>query len=342
VQTPTSHTDALWSGARRRTLPDGLVTYECGCELSAANVVFFMLHGAGMSAHSFALLSEALVANNANACTVAFDFRLHGASQYRGVDGDESDVSLQRLCSDANRVLSSMLEPIVDRAVQLVLIGHSLGGAVVTRMAGPASDLNLSFQHARHQLAALVVIDIVEGTAIDALPAMAAVLDKRPVSFPSLDDAVRWAVDTGVPRNEQSARISVPPQLVADATDGSYRWRTPLRQTTVHWPGWFADMSACFLAARCPRLLLLAGDSDSRPGGAERLDSALTAAHMQGRFQLEIMRGSGHALHEDRPGAVAGHIAAFLLRLSTASSRGALLEAANAKLRAQKAEQARD
>jgi protein phosphatase methylesterase 1 len=313
------------------------MAYECGCELQSADVVYFMVHGAGMSAHSFALLSEALTASNPAACTVAFDLRLHGASQYRGSDGVEDDLSLERLCRDANRVLQSFVARVDDRTLQLVLIGHSLGGAVVTRLAGPADDSELSFRHDRHKLAALVVIDIVEGTAIDALPAMAAVLDKRPVSFPSLDDAVRWAVDAGVPRNELSARISVPPQLVRDASDGSCRWRTPLRDTTAFWPGWFANMSACFVAARCPRLLLLAGDSDSRHGGAERLDSALTAAHMQGRFQLEIMRGSGHALHEDRPGVVAGHVAAFLQRLSGASQRSALLEAANAKLRAQKA-----
>lgn len=327
-----SDSDDLWPAARRSTLECGLATYVCGASPSDADVLFFLVHGAGMSAHSFALLCEALVANDPRACAVAFDQRAHGASDC----DDELDLSLERLCGDACRVLDAVLQPVVDRSLRIVLVGHSAGGAVVTRLAGREAS-ELSFRHAVHQVAALVVLDVVEGTALEALPAMQAVLDKRPASFASLDDAVRWAVDSGVPRNEQSARISVPPLLTRNAADSSFRWRTPLRDTTAHWPGWFANMSACFLDARCPRLLLLAGDADSRHGGAERLDAALTAAHMQGRFQLEILRGTGHALHEDRPGAVAGHIGGFLSRLATTSQRSAMLAAANAKLQAQKA-----
>lgn len=289
-----------------------------------------MIHGAGMCAQSFALLSNAILAADDSATTavLAFDLRAHGASV-----ADSIDFSMRQLCSDASFVLQSVLP--ADRDVRLVLVGHSLGGAIATHLAA-ASASEFAFVHSRQRIAALVVIDVVEGTAIDSLEHMRTLLDNRPPTFPSIDDAVKWAIDTGVPRNAQSARISVPPQFVFDDAAQLFRWRTQLRDTAEFWPQWFDGMSARFLSAECPRLLLLASDADSRHGGAERLDGPLTAAHMQGRFQLELVRDTGHALHEDRPGVVAGLISTFLLRRGT-SNRLALLEAANAQLRAQKA-----
>lgn len=295
-----------------------------------------MIHGAGMCAQSFSLLSNAILAADdaGSTAVLAFDMRAHGASTAEL--SDEFNLSMRQLCSDASFVLQSALPE--DRDLRLVLVGHSLGGAIATHLAAQGGEF--AFVHARHRVAALVVLDVVEGTAIESLEHMRTLLDNRPSTFPSLEDAVKWSVDSGVPRNSQSARISVPPLFVFDEPAELFRWRTPLRDTAPFWPQWFEGMSARFLSTECPRLLLLAADADSRHGGAERLDGALTAAHMQGRFQLELVRDTGHALHEDRPGVVAGLIGAFLLRRTAgggASSRMALLEAANAQLRAQKA-----
>lgn len=46
-------------------------------------------------------------------------------------------------------------------------------------------------------LQGLVVIDVVEGTAISSLPHMVNVLRQRPSSFTSLQDAVHWARKSG-------------------------------------------------------------------------------------------------------------------------------------------------
>ncbi len=43
----------------------------------------------------------------------------------------------------------------------------------------------------------LVVIDVVEGTALASLPHMATVLKQRPASFTSLQAAVHWARKSG-------------------------------------------------------------------------------------------------------------------------------------------------
>ena len=48
-------------------------------------------------------------------------------------------------------------------------------------------------------LAGIVVIDVVEGSAIAALPFMTGVLNQRPASFGSLQEAIHWATSSGAP-----------------------------------------------------------------------------------------------------------------------------------------------
>ena len=48
-------------------------------------------------------------------------------------------------------------------------------------------------------LAGIVVIDVVEGSALAALPFMIGVLNSRPTSFASLQEAIHWATSSGTP-----------------------------------------------------------------------------------------------------------------------------------------------
>jgi protein phosphatase methylesterase 1 len=203
---------------------------------------------------------------------------------------------------------------------RLILVGHSMGGAIAARAAA------LPFDEGIPGLAGLVVVDVVEGTAVAALPRMAAMVashGSRPARFPSLRHAVQWAVRAGggSTRNLESARVSFPSQLVPvpatsdggggeqDGDDGGgYRWRTDLAATQPHWSGWYSGLSAAFLSAPCPKLLLLAGVD--RLGG----DVALTVAQMQGRFQTVVMPGAGHAVQEDEPVKTAEAVLAFAQR----------------------------
>jgi protein phosphatase methylesterase 1 len=103
-------------------------------------------------------------------------------------------------------------------------------------------------------------------------------------------------VTTNTIRNPASARVSVP-SIVRGAADGEraakpYVWRTPLRSTAPYWAGWFTGLSAAFLGARTARLLVLAG--------ADRLDRELMIGQMQGKFQMAVVPGVGHMLHEVR------------------------------------------
>lgn len=53
---------------------------------------------------------------------------------------------------------------------------------------------------------------------------------------------------------------------------------------------WFTGLSSKFLGSRTARLLVLAG--------TERLDKALMIGQMQGKFQLAVIPGVGHMVHE--------------------------------------------
>lgn len=64
---------------------------------------------------------------------------------------------------------------------QIVLVGHSMGGAVAVKAASLIPNLS-----------GLVVIDVVEGTAMDALASMQSFLRSRPSSFHSLPQAIEW------------------------------------------------------------------------------------------------------------------------------------------------------
>ncbi|KAG2499014.1 hypothetical protein HYH03_003200 [Edaphochlamys debaryana] len=177
-----------------------------------------------------------------------------------------------------------------------VLVGHSMGGGLVVWAA-------LSKRIRR--LEGVVVIDVVEGTALAALPHMMNVLAARPASFASPAEAVTWATRSGMSRCKEAAALSIPAQL-REQPDGSWSWRTPLVRSRPHWEGWYEGLSEAFLQLTCPKALILAG--------TDRLDRSLTIGQMQGKFQLILMPTAGHAIHEDEADRTADHLLAFLRR----------------------------
>ena len=86
-------------------------------------------------------------------------------------------------------------------APPVVIVGHSMGGAIAVR---------LSAERLLTSQARLVVIDVVEGTAMDALGYVHSFLRGRPKVFKSVTEAVEWTVRSGQIKNVLSARVSVP------------------------------------------------------------------------------------------------------------------------------------
>ncbi|XP_075402381.1 protein phosphatase methylesterase 1 isoform X2 [Tenrec ecaudatus] len=253
----------------------------------------------------------------------------------------QSAICVLSLCQtllnvkDVGNVVEAMYG---DLPPPIMLIGHSMGGAIAVHTA--SSTLVPS-------LLGLCMIDVVEGTAMDALNSMQNFLRGRPKTFKSLENAIEWSVKSGQIRNLESARVSMVGQVkqcegitspegsksivegiieeeeeeeegsesvnkrkkeddMETKKDHPYTWRIELAKTEKYWDGWFRGLSNLFLSCPIPKLLLLAG--------VDRLDKDLTIGQMQGKFQMQVLPQCGHAVHEDAPDKVAEAVATFLIR----------------------------
>lgn len=260
-------------------------------------------HGAGYSGLSFACLASAVKdAGEEELGLLAIDARGHGKTALLSTpeSGEsEPNFSLATLAEDLVELLKTIF-PDPSISPTLLMVGHSMGGSVVVS----AVPTLLS---SGYRITGVAVLDVVEGTAIEALPYMHSFLDSRPEGFQSVEEAISWHVSGNTIRNAVSARTSVPSTLVSSPSSSHpWKWRTPLRSTAPFWDGWYESLSSKFLAVRTARLLILAG--------AERLDKALMIGQMQGKFQLVVLADVGHMLHEDDPERVAEVLVEFWKR----------------------------
>ncbi|GER27595.1 protein phosphatase methylesterase 1, partial [Striga asiatica] len=223
----------------------------------------------------WSMLSFALSARiiKEKARVVAMDLRGHGKSS---TDND-LDLSIVTLCNDVVALVKTMYG---DSPPAIVIVGHSMGGSVAVHIA--AKKLLPS-------LAGLVVVDVVEGTAMSSLIHMQKILSNRVQHFSTVEKAIEWSVKGGSLRNIESARVSIPSTLVYDESRK-----------------WYEGLSDKYLSSPVPKLLLLAG--------TDRLDRALTIGQMQGKFQMVVVRHTGHAIQEDVPDEFADLILNFISR----------------------------
>jgi protein phosphatase methylesterase 1 len=197
-------------------LQHGNTTFQCYTQdlpttSTAPTTLILLVHGAGCTSSSWCLLAQEMRNIHSSYTTTtaqphvtiaAYDQRGHGAT----CSDDESNLSLNRLVQDTLVVLQE-LTSIMDVS-QILLVGHSLGGAIVVRAAAiAAASLSLP-------ILGVVVVDIVEGSALASLPHLPALLNTRPDTFPSVEEAIKWSLDARMVNNPSSAIISIPPMLV--------------------------------------------------------------------------------------------------------------------------------
>lgn len=161
--------------------------------------VIFLLHGGGFSGLTWSLFSTELTQIIHCQC-IAMDLRGHGDSVFE----DETDLSANTLASDVGRLYKKMYGDRPDPPMVL-LVGHSMGGAIAVHIA---------HQRLIDTLVGITVIDVVEGTAMEALASMQSFLRSRPNHFKSIQQAIEWSVRSGQIRNLDSARVSMPGQIL--------------------------------------------------------------------------------------------------------------------------------
>jgi protein phosphatase methylesterase 1 len=158
------------------------------------------LHGAGHSALSFAALAEKLKPVNT---VIAFDFRGHG----QHFAENEADLSQAELMDETLRVLNYVEQTHKNRSI--VLLGHSMGGSIACKVVHKI-EKEMKDHVLCKALVALFVIDVVEGTAMEALPFMEQIVHNRPSEFPDVVSVIKYGVQSGQVRDKRSARVSMP------------------------------------------------------------------------------------------------------------------------------------
>uniref|UniRef100_A0A3B4DKG9 Protein phosphatase methylesterase 1 n=1 Tax=Pygocentrus nattereri TaxID=42514 RepID=A0A3B4DKG9_PYGNA len=278
-----------------------------------------LLHGGGHSALSWAVFTAAMT-SRVTCRVLAMDLRGHG--EYKG--------QICAIISGHIDVANVVRATYGEVPPPIILVGHSMGGAIAVHAASGSL---------LPTVVGLVVIDVVEGSAMDVLHSMQNFLKGRPRSFKSIDHAIEWSVKSGQIRNLESAKVSMVGQVrrccnlrvspvtesVAEGHEEFYdlnyvtdkaestAWRIDLSKAEKYWDGWFRGISNLFLGCNVPKLLLLAG--------IDRLDRDLTIGQMQGKFMMQVLPPCGHAVHEDTPDKVADALASFMTRHKFAEAR---------------------
>lgn len=164
--------------------------------------VLLLMHGGGYSGLTWAHFCIEITRIIHCQC-LAFDFRGHGDTH----TDDEDDLSADTLANDVGDLLKKLYG---DDMPPLYLIGHSMGGAIAVHFA---------YKDLVSNVIGITVIDVVEGTALEALASMQSFLRSRPTHFKSIMNAIEWCIRSGQVRNVDSAKVSMPGQIVNCVTN---------------------------------------------------------------------------------------------------------------------------
>jgi Alpha/beta hydrolase family len=142
--------------------------------------VFLCLHGAGHSALSFASLAKYM---KDQSTVVSFDFRGHGDHYCE----NEGDLSEETLINETIHVFKHIGAMFANSSI--IMVGHSMGGSIATKASAKIMNEHKG-EEWHKKLQGLFVIDVVEGSAMDALPFMENIVTSRPQEFKSIQSVV--------------------------------------------------------------------------------------------------------------------------------------------------------
>ncbi|KAF9182796.1 Protein with carboxyl methyl esterase activity, partial [Haplosporangium sp. Z 27] len=213
---------------------------------------------------------------------------------------DQFNLDIDRLARDLQNLLVTLYTPSSSASEgasampELFLVGHSMGGSVVTEVATRELVPNIS------GFAVLDMQEVYKSTGPNNIRLWC---ETRPAVCENVEQAIQWGMAASIIRNPESARVSFPGMVKRSPTDSTYTWRTDLLASEHLWLTWFDRLNEKFLSAKPKKLLIL--------GGHGFFDDEMKAAHEQNRFKYSIFTDSGHAVQEDDPVRMAKELVEF-------------------------------
>jgi protein phosphatase methylesterase 1 len=301
-------------------------------------VIFIGHHGAGSSGLTFHELTKSIknTSIDENYFTIpgflTFDMRGHGntnlINKTNKILNDLSyNLSIDQLIEDFEFLFNHFMFTILKKFdnVSIFLIGHSLGGSILTKFVSNSTK-NSYYKYIK----GLIIIDIVEETAIKSLSSMNSYLNNLPKSFNSIQDAINWHLNNHLINNLQSCKVSIPSIINYDSINKNYKFIINLNNTKSFWNDWFIGLSDKFIKIpnKISKLLILANN--------DYLDKDLIIGQMQGKYQLIVFHSNdlnlkniittstttinndskkiGHFIHEDIPNKLSISLLEFVER----------------------------
>lgn len=272
---------------------------------SKQDTVLFCLHGAGSSSMTFATFAQQIIEMTNSIGIFLFDIRGHGDSS------PTTEYDILDFVQDVHFILSTFTtKPYYTNNSPIYLLGHSLGGAILSKYTSLHPDPQFNLQ-------GLIMLDIVEETAVKSLSIMPQFIARRPPQFPTIERAIEWHMKSLL-HNPESAKLSVPHLL--NHHQGPLTWKTDLALTLPFWDSWFDGLADNFISFKGAKLLILSAH--------ETLDKKLIIGQMQGKYQLVVFGGnnsknnmSGHFVHEDLPKQTSVCVVEFINRTKGADGK---------------------
>ncbi|CAD7004874.1 unnamed protein product [Ceratitis capitata] len=178
--------------------------------------ILLLLHGGGYSALTWSHFCVEITRIIHCQC-LAIDLRGHGDTK----TDDEDDLSSDTLAKDIGDLV---LQLYPENIPPIYLVGHSMGGAIAVHFAHKAIIPSII---------GITVIDVVEGTAMEALASMQSFLRSRPTHFKSIPNAIEWCIRSGQIRNVESAKVSMPGQIINCTTKQLATNELPLSEDEI-------------------------------------------------------------------------------------------------------------
>ena len=115
-----------------------------------------------------------------------------------------------------------------------------MGGSIATKTAAHLLINGSQYKSISPKIQGLVVIDVVEGTAIKCIPFMEGIVNSRPKSFKTVENAISYMINSGTIKNYESARVSVPTlvnETINKKYEKEYVWKNDLILSKPYWTG---------------------------------------------------------------------------------------------------------